>query len=82
LPELKIEDSIKLGGGNWADLSLSLKKPEAFNDRIMEYKNEQNKRSIFNPSSICAQVNKIYKDVDAIQKRNDQQKPPLAATNK
>jgi hypothetical protein len=62
---------------------VSLKKPEAFNEKVLEYNNEHNKRSIFNPSSICAQVNKIYKDVDALQnKRTEREKPPLANTNK
>ena len=78
MKEIKIEDSIKLGTGSWADLSISIKKPEFQN---IEYKNDQNKRSIFNPSSICAQANKIYQEVNALQKRTDQ-KPPLLSSNK
>ena len=53
-----------------------MKQPQAFNGAI-SYKNEDNKRSIFNPSSIVAQVNKIYKEVDQLQK-GDKQKPPIA----
>ena len=64
-----------MGEGSWADLSVSLKQPEAFKGAF-SYKNEENKRSIFNPSSIVAQVNKIYKEVDQLQK-GDKQKSIL-----
>lgn len=76
--ELKEQDSIRLGNGTWADLSVSLKQP-VFQDVNLEYKNEDNKRSVFNPTSICAQINKVYKEVDAIQKKGGEvKKSPLS----
>ena len=35
MSEIQIEDSIKLGTGSWADLSVSLKKPDFSNDNIV-----------------------------------------------
>ena len=37
-------------------------------DLALSYKNQQNKRSIFNPGQIFAQANQIYQDVNELMK--------------
>ena len=60
-------DSIKLSGDFDAERSVGLGQVE-LPSLALSYKNEENKRSIFNPQDICNQVGKVYKDVNQLMR--------------
>lgn len=69
LPEIQIQDSVRLGAS--VSASVGLKAPQ-LPEVVFEYTNDENKRSIFNPNVICAQANKIYQEVsEAIKNRKE-----------
>jgi hypothetical protein len=67
------QNSIRLGDDS-VYKSIGLQ-PRLATDLVLSYKNEENKRSIFNPSSICAQVNKVYNNVNELMKNRGAQSP-------
>jgi hypothetical protein len=66
------QNSIRLGDES-VFKSIGMMPPRS--DLALSYKNEENKRSIFNPGQICAQANQIYQNVKEIMKNRGANSP-------
>jgi hypothetical protein len=69
---IRIENSVRIGEES-VFRSVGMRPPSS--DLALSYKNEQNKRSIFNPGQICAQANQIYQNVNELMKNRGVSSP-------